>query len=194
MNSILNNLANWLEIHFLPIAGKISNQRHLAAVKDGFIATMPISMVGAISVMFKEVVLSSESLVGSWMNSIDFYANTIQPIIDVTLVPLLGQIWWGTLALSVVFSIFTIAYNFTTNYKEDGVSAGIVAVACYLTLLPQQVEGADWGTISWVSFSSEAVFCGHCYLLKYFAMSNVKDGLYACQNKFHRLYLKHFLQ
>lgn len=160
MNSILNYLANWLEIHFLPIAGKISNQRHLAAVKDGFIATMPISMVGAISVMFKEVVLSSESLVGSWMNSIDFYANTIQPIIDVTLVPLFGQIWWGTLALSVVFSIFTIAYNFTTNYKEDGVSAGIVAVACYLTLLPQQVEGADWGTISWVSFSSEAVFCG----------------------------------
>ena len=94
MNSILNNLANWLEIHFLPIAGKISNQRHLAAVKDGFIATMPISMVGAISVMFKEVVLGSESLVGSWMNSIDFYANTIQPIIDVTLVPLFGQIWW----------------------------------------------------------------------------------------------------
>lgn len=160
MNSILNNLANWLEIHFLPIAGKISNQRHLAAVKDGFIATMPISMVGALAVMFNEVILGSESLVGAWLNSFTFYSKTIQPIVDVTISPLFNQIWWGTLALSVVFSIFTISYNFTTRYQEDGVSAGIVAVACYLTLLPQQVEGADWGTISWVSFSSEAIFAG----------------------------------
>ena len=160
MNAFLNNLANWLEIHFLPIAGKISKQRHLAAVKDGFIATMPISMVGAISVMFNEVILGNESLVGSWLNNLVFYAKSIQPIIDQTLSPLFNQIWWGTLALSVIFSIFTISYHLANSYKEDGLSAGIVAVACYLTLLPQQVEGADWGTISWVSFSSEAVFTG----------------------------------
>lgn len=160
MNNVLNGLASWLEIHFLPIASKISQQRHLAAIKDGFIATMPISMVGALSVMFNEVILGNESLVGSWLNGFAFYEKSIQPIIDVTLSPLFNQIWWGTLALSVVFSIFTISYNLAQGYKEDGLSAGIIAVACYLTLLPQQAQGAEWGTISWVSFSSEAIFCG----------------------------------
>lgn len=160
MNNVLNNLASWLEAHFLPIAGTISKQRHLVAIKDGFIATMPISMTGAIATMFNEVILGSESLVGGWLNGFDFYAQNIQPIVDVTLSPLFSQIWWGTLALSVIFSIFTISYHLANNYERDGLSAGIVAIACYLTLLPQQVEGADWGTISWVSFSSEAIFTG----------------------------------
>lgn len=160
MNGVLNSLASWLEVHFLPIAGKISKQRHLAAVKDGFIATMPISMVGAIAVMFNEVILGSESLVGEWLNGFSFYAKNIQPIVNVSLSPLFDQIWWGTLALGVIFSIFTISYYLTKGYGEDALSSGIISVACYLTLLPQQVEGADWGTISWVSFSSEAIFCG----------------------------------
>ncbi|MCI5772979.1 MAG: PTS transporter subunit EIIC [Erysipelotrichaceae bacterium] len=160
MTNFLNNLAAWLDEHFLPIADKISSQKHLAAIKDGFIATMPISMVGAISVMLNNVLLDKTSLFGEMLNSMAFYSDYIQPIIDTTLLPLFNQIWWGTLAMAVIFSIFTIAYNFAKNANEDGLSAGVIAVSCYLVLLPQQIEGGPWGTISWTSFSSEAVFTG----------------------------------
>ena len=35
----------------VPIAGKIGSQRHLAAIRDGFIAVMPLILVGSMAVL-----------------------------------------------------------------------------------------------------------------------------------------------
>ncbi|MEG0328537.1 MAG: PTS transporter subunit EIIC [Erysipelothrix sp.] len=160
MTNIMEKFASWLEEHFLPIASAIGNQRHLVALRDGFIATMPVSMSGALVVMFKEVIFTSESLFGTMLNKLSFYAENIQPVLDRTLVPVLEQMWWGTLALGIIFSVFTIAYKLAEHYKQDALSAGVLAVVSYLILLPQAVEGGEWGTISWTSFNSEAIFTG----------------------------------
>ena len=47
----MNAFINWMEQHFMPIAAKIANQRHLIAIRDGFIAIMPVTMVGSIAVL-----------------------------------------------------------------------------------------------------------------------------------------------
>lgn len=160
LEKLLTNVANWLEKYFLPIAAKIASQRHLAAMRDGFIAILPVGMAGAIVVMLKEVIFTDTSLLGSSMNKLSFYSGTIQPFWDITVVPLLNQIWWGTLALGVIFSVFTISYHLAKTNGIDPLSAGVVATIAYLIQLPQSVEGADWGTISWTSFNSEAIFTG----------------------------------
>lgn len=47
----MNGFMNWMEMHFMPVAAKVGNQRHLIAIRDGFIAIMPITMVGSIAVL-----------------------------------------------------------------------------------------------------------------------------------------------
>lgn len=160
MEKLLLRVSAFLEKHFLPLAGKIASQRHLAAMRDGFIALLPIGMAGAIVVMLKEVVFTNTSLLGESLNKYTFYSNKIQPFWDISVLPVLNQIWWGTLALGVIFSVFTISYNLAKTNKIDPLSAGVVATIAYLIQLPQAVEGADWGTISWTSFNSEAIFTG----------------------------------
>lgn len=94
MEKIMTSISGWLEKYVLPIAMKISGQRHLIALRDGFIATMPISMAGAMNVMVKEVLLSETSIFGEMLNKIGFYASNIQPFINKTLLPISNQIWW----------------------------------------------------------------------------------------------------
>nr|WP_304968567.1 hypothetical protein [uncultured Dubosiella sp.] len=47
----MNGFLNWMEEHFMPAAAKIGNQKHLVAIRDAFIAIMPITMVGSIAVL-----------------------------------------------------------------------------------------------------------------------------------------------
>ncbi len=49
---------------FMPIAAKIGNQKHLVAIRDGFIAIMPITMVGSISVLLNVFVAICQILGG----------------------------------------------------------------------------------------------------------------------------------
>lgn len=41
----------WMEEHFVPVAAKIGSQKHLVAVRDAFIAIMPITMAGAFATL-----------------------------------------------------------------------------------------------------------------------------------------------
>ena len=156
----MDGISRWLEKHMLPLANKIGSQRHLSAIKNGFIATMPLALVGAMAVMFNQVFLNSDSLIGEQLNGISFYADTIQPFLYDTLIPVFGQLWWATIAMAVVFSTFTISYSFAKEQGEDGLAAGVIAVAAYLTLAPQATELGGWGTLSWTTFNSEAIFAG----------------------------------
>jgi len=156
----MDGISKWLEKHMLPIANKVGSQRHLSAIKNGFIATMPIALVGAMAVMFNNVFLNSDSLVGELLNRMTFYENGIQPFWDRTLIPVFGQLWWACLAMAVLFSTFTISYSLAREHDEDGLAAGIIAVAAYLALVPQATEEAGWGWISWTSFNSSAIFAG----------------------------------
>ncbi len=157
----MDKIAKWLEVTLMPIANFAARQKHLSAMKDGFIATLPVTMVGATVVMFNDVFLKSTSLFGEMLNGNAWYAANVQPILDQTLIAVFGQIWWGTLALGIIFSVFTISYKLAQSYNKDGLSAGVISTVCYLTLLPQSAsEAAGWGTLSWQSFNSSAIFAG----------------------------------
>ncbi len=48
MASIMNKLTSFLEKHLMPIAGKIGNQKHVQAIRDGIIVTMPLTIIGSV--------------------------------------------------------------------------------------------------------------------------------------------------
>ena len=101
--------------------------------------------MGALVTLFNNVFFNADSLIGEKLNELGWYADNIQPFLAKYLIPVFSQIWWGTLALGVIFSVFTISYNLAKSYEVDGLSVGVIATVSYLTLLPQSAsEAAGW--------------------------------------------------
>ena len=45
----------FLEEKFVPIAARIGNERHLVAIRDAFVLIMPITIAGALAVLFLNI-------------------------------------------------------------------------------------------------------------------------------------------
>lgn len=122
----------WMEEHFVPVAAKIGSQKHLVAIRDAFIAIMPITMAGAFATLFN-VFFRDLPMEWGWT---EFVAN-VQPIIAIN-----GNVWWGTLGtLSMVF-VFALGYNLAKVYKTHALAGGLIAFASFITVTPTTLDGS----------------------------------------------------
>lgn len=124
---------------FIQIAGRIGSQRHLIAVRDGFVAIMPLIIIGSLAVLLNNFPpIGKFNLVGI-LNTI-FGDGNWQAVNN--------SIWNGTFAIIGLLVSFTIAYNLAKSYGIDSLAAGILSTATYIILTP---ETPDWGlNIGWL--------------------------------------------
>lgn len=52
MSRLSESLFGIIENRISPLAGRLSNQRHVVAIKDGFISSMPFLIVGSFMLLF----------------------------------------------------------------------------------------------------------------------------------------------
>lgn len=112
-----------MERYFMPVAGKMAEQRHLKAVRDGIIATMPLLIIGSIFLII------SSPPVESWAEFMKPYTSTLSIPVNAT---------FGLLGLVAVFSI---AYSLAKSYDMDELSAGVLSVATFFVATPLTEDG-----------------------------------------------------
>lgn len=119
---MMNKFIAFMEKHFIPIASKIGAQRHLVAIRDGFIVTMPLMILGSFGVLINNLPIPAY---------INFMNN------------LLGEGKWqafgnnlsaGTFAIFSILIAFTVAYNLAKSYDKDPLATGAVSVASFFSL------------------------------------------------------------
>ncbi len=137
----MNSFISFMERRFVPIAAKIGAQRHLVAIRDGFVAIMPLILAGSFAVLFKNTLFA-------WIPGLS------------ALIPICDSIWWGTLAIMTLVVVFSIGYNLAKGYGEDGLAAGLISVASYVATLPQAHGDAGWGYIHWGYLNATGLFTG----------------------------------
>ncbi|MGM0523872.1 MAG: PTS sugar transporter subunit IIC [Bacillota bacterium] len=143
----MNALTLWLEKYFLPIAGKIGGQKHLVALRDAFIGTIPATMAGSVAVMINAIIrdLPPQFFDGYDGNSIPI----IREIIGIN-----GFVWNGTLAIAGLIFVFSWGYNLAKAYGVNELSGGIVSTAATVAGLTFSFSGTlsglnlDEGTIA----------------------------------------------
>ncbi|NAO99367.1 oligo-beta-mannoside permease IIC protein, partial [Halomonas sp. MG34] len=113
----------FMERYFMPVAGKLAEQRHLKAVRDGIIAVMPLLIIGSIF-----LIISSPPY-KPWVEFMAPFAPSLSIPVDAT---------FGLLGLIAVFSI---AYNLAKSYGMDGLSAGVLSTAAFFVATPLTEEG-----------------------------------------------------
>ena len=136
----MDKFAAWLERVLMPIASKLGSQRHLAALRDGFIAYLPISLIGAVGTMFLNVLLKPDSLIGKELMKIDTYKDTVFPFLEKYVNTVFNQMWWATLAMTTIYLLVTIAYAFCRSQDVDPLAGALVAVASYLAMVPDSLK------------------------------------------------------
>lgn len=106
---------------------KLAEQRHLRAIRDGIIATLPIIVVAS---MFMVIAFLPNSLPKEW--GITQFISKNQATI---LLPYRVSMYIMTL-----YAVFGIGYSLSKSYDLDGLSGGILAeLAFLLTIIPKAI-------------------------------------------------------
>ncbi|MDR2465334.1 MAG: PTS transporter subunit EIIC, partial [Streptococcaceae bacterium] len=123
----MNGLTTWMEKNMMPVANKIGQQRHLAALRDSFLAILPATMVGTIAVALN-------ALLGTFPNSIkqaigqapDWDGSTIPVIKQIMAVD--GIVWAGTFAIIGILFAAAWGYQLAKSYDVEPFTGAIVGV------------------------------------------------------------------
>lgn len=139
---------------FASVAGAIGRQRHLGAIRDGFVTVMPLMIVGSLFTLINRFPIGSGTDGGK--------AYLVDVLNEITwlkwLADMNGNIWWGTFGLLSVFALASISYYLAKSYDNNNpIGASMVALASYLCVVPQFANDA-WGLINYGYLNSTSLF------------------------------------
>ena len=128
---MLTAFTNFIELHLAGPMAKLANQRHLRAIRDGIIATLPLIIVGSFF-----LIIAFPPLPQSW-GIYQFLSSNAATI----LLP-----YRMTMYIMSLYATFGIGASLSKTYNLDVVSGGILStIAFLLTFVPVNIplEAAD---------------------------------------------------
>ena len=138
----MNKLMEVLEKYFIPVAAKIGSIRHLVAVRDGFVAIMPIIIAGSFAVLLNNIDIFGYQ---------DFMANTF----GAGWKTINNSIWNGSFAVMSLLVVVTTSYALAKSYDKDAIGC---ASTCFAALIMLYAEStADWA-IPFAYLGSQGLF------------------------------------
>lgn len=116
----MKGFMDFLQNKLAPLGEKISKQRHLKALREGFMLAMPLILIGSIFVLIASFPVPA-------------YTKWLQ---QTGLGPILNTLSNNSFGLIALFTAFGVAYRLAESYKVDGLGAGALAVASMFLLTP----------------------------------------------------------
>jgi PTS system cellobiose-specific IIC component len=121
--SAMEKLNTLLEEKFMPVAGRIADQKHVQAIRDGILLTMPLLIIGSIFLVLAFLPIPGYS---QFMNGI------------------FGEVWMSkllypvgvTFDLMAVFACIGISYRLCEKYKVDPLSGATISLVSFMLVTP----------------------------------------------------------
>jgi PTS system cellobiose-specific IIC component len=124
-----------IEKALMPPLTKLSEQKHLRAVRDGIVSVLPMIITGSIFLLLGQLpidFIKEPAYSGRIVDIVKFYQETLSPNI---LIP-----YRLTMGLMALYASFAIAFSLSQTYEMDSLSTGILSAASFLlTILPQKI-------------------------------------------------------
>ncbi len=119
----MDRFLKWIEEKLMPPMAKLSEQRHLKAIRDGVISTLSLIIVGSFFLII------AQPPVQSW-------AKAIAPHVGQIMVP-----YRLTMGLMSLYAAYGMGYSLAKSYKLDGISGGVLSLTAFLfTTIPLNVD------------------------------------------------------
>ncbi|GGE81033.1 PTS sugar transporter subunit IIC [Priestia taiwanensis] len=128
----MNKFMKLLEKYLMPVAHKMGSQRHMLAIRNGIISTLPLTIVGSFFVIFLNM-------------PIDGYNEWIAPYRAIIDIPF--RFTFGILAL---YAAYGVGSCLAQSYGIDQLSAGFLSTLAFLItcVVPVQVTESVDGVIN----------------------------------------------
>jgi len=128
----MNAFFNFIEQHLTPIAAKVGTQRHVAAVRDGFIGAMPFMIVGSFLLVFAFPPFSPDTTFafGRW------WVELSQQYFDQLMTP-----FNMSMGIMSCYISAGIAYNLAKSYKLDAFPTAMLSLMTFLLIAAPMEEG-----------------------------------------------------
>lgn len=111
----------------LPKVMGFINTKAMRALKDGILYSMPLLIIGSIFLLLAYFPFTPLS---------DWFA-------EVGITPILNQAYGSTFNIMSFAVVVGIAYTYAKNDGQPGLSAGIIALSCFLILQPSSITDID---------------------------------------------------
>lgn len=134
MSTKTGKVQNFFEEKFMPVAARIGSQRHLIALRDGIMFSMPLLIIGSLFIIVADF-------------PIDAYQTFMAGLFGDGWTDILWGVVNGTMGLLALIAAFGVAYSLAGSYKVDGkhidgIPAGVLSLAGYLIINQLSVFGA----------------------------------------------------
>lgn len=136
----MKRFIDYIEKYFVPVVGKIGSQRHLVAIRNGFISIMPLIIIGSLAVLINNFPINAYQqfmvlLFGkSWAIFADYIYN-------------------GTFAIISLLIVASVSYNLASSYNTEPLASALISFTSFIILLIQPEEGGFIIPFKWLGVS-----------------------------------------
>jgi PTS system cellobiose-specific IIC component len=119
----MEKIQRFLETKLLPAASKMAGQRHLAAIRDGFISFIPFLIIGSIFIIIQDFPAPGwqelqVKLFGEFFNQFIILPKRV------------------TYDIMSIFIAAAISYKLAQSYRIDAFSASMLSISAFILLTP----------------------------------------------------------
>lgn len=122
----MEKFIRFLEDKVMPAAGKLAAQRHLLAIRNGLMLSLPLIIVGSVFLIFAYLPIPGYE---------EFMVRTF------------GELWRTKLTyptgvtfdLMAIFLSIGVAYHLAKSYEVEALSAGAISLSAFLLVTPYKV-------------------------------------------------------
>lgn len=127
--SFMDKLSNWMEKYIVPVGQKISNQRHLAAVRDGLTILIPATIIGGFACLLAVPPIPASITEPSNILYAFLLAWKSFSVANgaVLMVP-----YYLTIGIISIYVVCGVSYQMAKTYKMNGINNMITALLTYL--------------------------------------------------------------
>lgn len=125
-------MGNFVNEKVIPNVMKFINLKPMQALKDGLLFSMPLMIVGSVFLLLANF---------PYMPFADW-------LVEIGVTPILNQAYGATFNIMSMVAVVGIAYQYVKREGYEPLSAGVVALACFILLQPSSLIGEDGSIIS----------------------------------------------
>ncbi|MGL4383438.1 MAG: PTS transporter subunit EIIC, partial [Bacilli bacterium] len=121
----MKNFMNKLESILLPIAEKLTANKYLTIIREGFVAILPIMIVGSFFVLINNVIIGPNGYLFKW------FGISAMPLVNLG-----NSIIAASLSMTAILLIFTTAKKMAVIEDLDDTIIPVIAIVNFFVLTP----------------------------------------------------------
>jgi len=117
----------FLEKYLMPMAGKVSEQKHLGAIREGMMVAMPLLIIGSAFLIIGFIPIHGYSEFMSKIFGTEWLKKVLIPV-------------GATFDLMAIFANIGISYKLCEKYKVEPLLGSIISLGAFILVTPNNIK------------------------------------------------------